>query len=52
MNNIDINCIHESKKTKLRVIYHGVEKIIYSCDSCIEIIEASAICKILEKLSR
>lgn len=44
-----IECIHEAKgKTSILVEYDGKKKDLVACDECIEVIEASNLCKILE----
>lgn len=51
MSLVIIPCIHIADKTQIRVNYDGTEKILNACDSCIEVIKSSTICKILEVLN-
>lgn len=50
MNLKIIRCIHKGEKTRIKVAYEDVEKVLSACTDCIEIIEGSNICKILERL--
>ena len=43
-------CIHDGKKTRIRVEYLGVEQTLSACTDCMEVIEVSNSCKILEVL--
>ena len=45
-----IRCIHEGKKTRIRVEYTGIEQTLSACHDCMDIIEGSNRCKILEVL--
>jgi len=44
------NCIHDGKKTDIKILYENKEQTISACDECFEVIKTSCLCKILEVL--
>jgi len=46
-----IRCIHEGIKTRIMVEYNGIEKTLSACPDCMDVIEVSNRCKILEVLN-
>jgi len=42
-----IPCVHEGKKTKLKIKYLGEEKTVSACPACVTIIKESSVCEMI-----